>query len=555
MFRILTALALLIGLSVAAPARAATQWVMGYYLAYQQGQLPPSAIDWNGLTHIIMGRVKANADGTLDTGFDIGAPAGPNLAIDVANRAHAAGRKAILMLGGDDNSPVIHDAVANHMAIFVANLVAAMNAYGYDGLDLDWENTIDWDLFVSFTRALRAAAPNAILTLPTGTISLGWGSVDPHYPALVQSIDRLTVMAYYPTTSWAGAGWLSWFNSPLTGEKPATPVSIASTLQAYANAGVPKEKLAMGTSFYATCYTGGIFAPNQNTENNVAIAGGDNVFMLSQLYGTGGDFSQTYRHWWAPAAEPYLSLPTANSFGCRYISFEDEQSLVAKGQYSIANGYGGTILWGLSEGYVASHSQPNFLMEAVNRGFLNPGATPTVGISIMQANMWLNTGAHQSFSALVTGTTNTAVTWAVVGQQCGSIDAYGNYTAPAQQTSCTVTARSAADTSKLASASVTVSNVPWNLTASVSRYGTNWIEVVPNDPAVTSLSFVANGSQSALWVNYIQYQTNYPDFATTYRFPDAGGTYPFTFRSLSGRVLTLNLTVPACHHGSDGICH
>jgi subtilase family serine protease len=65
-----------------------------------------------------------------------------------------------------------------------------------------------------------------------------------------------------------------------------------------------------------------------------------------------------------------------------------------------------------------------------------------------------------SFTATVTNNSNTAVTWSVTPTNGGSIDANGNYTAPAAveglPTSATVTATSQADTTKSASAPVTI---------------------------------------------------------------------------------------------------
>jgi len=543
-------------LAGAAPAGAAPQWVMGYYVAYQRNLLPPQSIDWNGLTHIVMGRIKANPDGTLATDFDYDPTNGPLLAKEIATRAHAAGKKAILMLGGDDNSPAIHDAVLNNRAKFVANLVAIMKAYGYDGLDLDWENTIDWGLFQAFATDLRKAAPSAVLTMPIGALNINYDVVDPHIPAIAAQLDRLSIMSYYPSTSWTGSGWLSWFNSPLTGEKPATPVSIASSLQRYAAAGVPKAKLGMGTSFYATCYNGGITAPDQSTENGVSILGGDNDFMLSDLYGVNGAYSESARIWHAPAQEPYLRLATPERHGCRYVSFEDEQALLAKGAWSIQNGYGGIIIWTINQGYVTSHSQPNFLMEALYKGFLAPTATPTVGVSILQGATALKTGATQRFEALVTGTTNKAVTWSIVEGACGTIDASGLYTAPASQKICTVKATSKADPGKAATAIATIADTPWTPSFTISRAGTWWVEVVVKDAKAATMSITwPNGTSSPLSLNYRQWGTNYPDFAANYLFPDAGGVYLFTARSTDNRTATVKLTVPACHHGADGVCH
>jgi len=73
-------------------------------------------------------------------------------------------------------------------------------------------------------------------------------------------------------------------------------------------------------------------------------------------------------------------------------------------------------------------------------------------------------GGTQQFTATVTGSTNTSVTWSVTGtgctgSSCGTISSTGRYTAPStvpNPADVTVTATSAANTSKSASATVTI---------------------------------------------------------------------------------------------------
>lgn len=533
-----------------------TQWVMGYYVAYQRDLYPPDKIDWNGLSHITMGVIKANADGTLDTTFDWDATDGPALAKDVATRAHAAGKKALLMLGGDSNGAQIHDAVANNRAAFIANLVAIMAEYGYDGLDLDWENTIDWGLFQTFAEELRQAAPHAILTVPITPLNMNIDNVDPHVPLIAKQLDRLTLMSYYPATSWAGSGWYSWYNSPLKGAKPTTPISIDDSFNRFVAAGVPKSKLAMGIGFYATCYTGGITGPNQNTDNGVTIEGGGNEYMLSELFGTGGEYAQRYRHWDSVALQPYLSLAKPERHGCRYVTFEDEQSILAKGKFSRDNGYGGIIIWTINQGFVTSHSQPNFLLDAVGHGFLTPDAKQTVAVSVTQGNTWLKTGGQINFDALVTGTLNKTVTWSITEPNCGAIASNGAYTAPATEQTCTVNATSQADPTKTASAKITASNTPWTPSFSVSRTGTWWVAITAQDPNAASMSVLwTDGRVLPMSHTWTEAVTNYPVFAANYNFPDNGGVYTFYAKSVDNRTTAVKLKVPACVHGADGVCH
>ncbi|MGA9208607.1 MAG: DUF4082 domain-containing protein [Terriglobales bacterium] len=81
-------------------------------------------------------------------------------------------------------------------------------------------------------------------------------------------------------------------------------------------------------------------------------------------------------------------------------------------------------------------------------------APTTVAVAITPTSALLTAGGTQQFTATLTGTSNTAVTWSASG---GSISSGGLYTAPASAGTYTVTATSAADITESASATVTVS--------------------------------------------------------------------------------------------------
>lgn len=72
----------------------------------------------------------------------------------------------------------------------------------------------------------------------------------------------------------------------------------------------------------------------------------------------------------------------------------------------------------------------------------------------------IGTNETFTFTACVTGTSNTGVNWTVTttpsGATCGTIDASGKYTAPATPCTATVTATSAADPTELGTANVNV---------------------------------------------------------------------------------------------------
>jgi hypothetical protein len=98
-------------------------------------------------------------------------------------------------------------------------------------------------------------------------------------------------------------------------------------------------------------------------------------------------------------------------------------------------------------------------------------AALAIGVAVVPATAGLLEGTTQQFTATVTGTNNTAVTWSVPeGPPGGTVDANGLYTAPAAVGTFHVIATSAADTSKTASAAVSVSTL--KITVSLSPRAT-----------------------------------------------------------------------------------
>ncbi len=107
---------------------------------------------------------------------------------------------------------------------------------------------------------------------------------------------------------------------------------------------------------------------------------------------------------------------------------------------------------------------PLVLVTGCGGGGASPIEVPiSVSISPMAPN--LNQGATQSFTAFVTGTSNSAVNWAVQeGAAGGSITNTGIYTAPNKSGTFHVIATSQADTTKSQTATVSVAAVGISLT-------------------------------------------------------------------------------------------
>jgi len=110
-----------------------------------------------------------------------------------------------------------------------------------------------------------------------------------------------------------------------------------------------------------------------------------------------------------------------------------------------------------------------------------PG-NPVVSVSILPTSAVMQVGQSQQFTAAVSGTTDTTVSWLVSGIQggnstLGTISSSGLYTAPstAPANPVTVTAESTSNLSASANATITISPTPGNPAVSVSILPTSAI--------------------------------------------------------------------------------
>jgi chitinase len=345
-----------------------SKWVSGYYTGWNADDYPPEKVDFSALTHIIVGRVTPNANGTVNAIFDNSN--GSAMAKTLSRRAHEAGRKAIIMVGGaGEHAGWVGAATPANREKFVQNLLKVMDDHGYDGLDIDWEpvEEVDKPNLLALVQRLRQLRPNMLLTFPIGWVNNNFRT-DPTlnwYAQLAQSLDQVNIMSYEMIGVWDG--WDSWFTSALTGESGTHPTSVESSLKAWVSAGIPKAKLGMGIPFYGLAWRN-ITGPRQSFTNWSDYVGGDNSFTYKKIQ----QLSKSGTPRWDSAAQAnYVTFTTPVEDGTvRWITYDGPEAIQAKGQYAKANGYGGTIIWTLNQGCTDPATGANPLLTEVKKAFL-----------------------------------------------------------------------------------------------------------------------------------------------------------------------------------------
>jgi chitinase len=363
-------------------------WAAGYYPAYAMGVMPIGAIPFGSMTHVIHFALIPNRDGTL---ADPDGLRGQTAAL-VAG-AHSAGIKALLGVGGDTRSgaPAGFRGATTpaFRATFVGNIAAAVAAGGYDGVDVNWESIVfpdDVGNFRAFVTELRAAldrrAPPAryLLTYPAGTAS-GFDEYtsSAEMVAPVQAlIDQINLQTYVMAGPFPG--WVTWHNSPLvTGgcrfvTTGAPPPSVDSTVRAFTAAGIARNRLGIGIQLVGVDWvggsgtdTGGVSKPCQAWDYSRVKPDGSDQDIGAPSYSGGWNFisaADILRNYTAAASgytpgidgatlAPYLSRDQAGSAGDHFVSYETDQSIRAKGDYLKAQGLGGTIVFEVTQDYMA----------------------------------------------------------------------------------------------------------------------------------------------------------------------------------------------------------
>jgi len=328
-------------------------WIMGYYVGYQSTIYPPEAVDFDSLTHIAMGAVLPNEDGSLDTSFYLDAVSGPVLAEEIATCASNADVIPILMIGGAGTVTGFRGAAsAANRDTFISNILSEMDSLGYDGLDLDWEpiSTEDESVLLALAQQLRSQRPDIVLTMPVGWINANAPGVSDFYADVAQYLDQINIMSYVMAGAWGG--WQTWHSSALKGHAATYPSSVSSSVDAYVDADVPAAKLGVGAGFFGQCWAGGVDGPGQDTAGAwiAAVDSQMSYTIIMDEYYEAVSFNYD-----ADAEVPYLGYGAGHgTHNCTFISYEDEDSLAAKCDYMKQNDLGGIIIWTINQGYIPS---------------------------------------------------------------------------------------------------------------------------------------------------------------------------------------------------------
>jgi chitinase len=114
--------------------------------------------------------------------------------------------------------------------------------------------------------------------------------------------------------------------------------------------GVPASKINIGVPFYGKAFAGcaGLNAPHAGADTSVFPGSGPFYYDIAPALG------KFTRFWDEKAKVPYL----VNSASQVLVSYDDEESMRAKGEYVVDHGARGVIIWEITGDFLSDGTTP-----------------------------------------------------------------------------------------------------------------------------------------------------------------------------------------------------
>lgn len=388
-----------------------------------------SNIDFTALTHIIHFSVVPNSDGTLN-----GSANGITSAnsTDLVTRAHAAGLKVLICVGGAGSESDFQAATSTaNLSTFINNLTNFMASRGYDGVDIDWEPlpATDSQQYTNLVTGLRAALAGfsqpKLLTAAAGAYPPYGDPPTAEYlmfAAFQNQFDQINIMTY--DLSGPYSGWVTWFNSPIYDGGYRFPStgglvpSVDGSVAGFIGNGVSPAKLGIGIAFYGYIWTGGSGTTTGGvTQPRQAWTTAPTVTTPSFTTIMSGYYQSNLYHWDPSAQAAYLGITNVNPANDMFISYDDQHTCQAKVSYARNQGLGGVMIWELAQDHTPNKPDP--LLQSVKQALASPGWTSlqirSNDVSLVFTSIALGAYRVQWSSDLTSGVWNTMLITNIAG--------------------------------------------------------------------------------------------------------------------------------------------
>lgn len=374
------------------PTKGADKKVVCYYGSWavyrpEPGKFPVENIDPFICTHLVYGFAGLSSSNTirsLDAWQDLEDDWGKGAFKRFNNLKKINPKlKTILAIGGWNEGSTKYSAMASNAGsrkTFVDSVVAFLDRYGFDGLDMDWEYPAnrggkpeDKQNFVALLKDLREAFGTRLLL--TAAVSAGKGTIDTAYdiPQVSRYLDFINLMTYDFHGAWET---FTGHNSPLYALPTETPeqqiLNMNYSVNYWISKGAPREKIILGMGLYGRGFTlqkasdNGLYATSNTPSTPGPYTREPGILGYNEICEkmTRGEKWTVVRvdHYEAPYA--YLDR--------QWVGYDDQESIKVKSKYGMDMGLGGGMVWSIEtddfRGICHGHRYP--LLTVIHNTFI-----------------------------------------------------------------------------------------------------------------------------------------------------------------------------------------
>jgi chitinase len=284
--------------------------------------------------------ITANSAGTLS-----GSAVLSNINNYIMPKARENGNWVIFSIAPDSDWSAIASS-SSRINTFADNIVAMINQYGFDGVDIDWETPTSLEaprftlmMQVIYTK-VKENNPNHLVTA-----AIAGGMWQPPRYDLENShqyLDYINMMTYGMVSNNGyyqnALSRSTIYDNPTNSVgKTLTSCSIEESVAIYNSYGIPNSKIIVGVAFYGIKQTR-TFNQTTQTWSDWVNAGSVSYTSLINNYLNNSSYKYYYDTF---AKVPYI----LKTDGTLFISYDNPRSIADKSEYIIENGLAGMMYW------------------------------------------------------------------------------------------------------------------------------------------------------------------------------------------------------------------
>jgi len=305
---------------------------------------PPSSLNLGYISHVFHAFAWFRPDGTVyvsdeyaDTQIEVDGTRGCLRSLGALKRDYPH-LKCVLSIGGGGDGSASFAGVANNAITrytFARSAKKLVDAYGLDGIDIDWEHPTDAQQgldYISLLAAARVVLPSPTFILTSALPAGAWALRNIDVGRAATYLDLINIMAYDFSGPWVDvSGHQSQLYTPQQPHNDTANVSCDSAVTYMRSRGVPARKILLGIPVYGRSFQGANYIGQQYTGQG----GEDGVFEYSDLP--------------RPGAQEYVDKEVGAAFCVGgdggFVTYDNPQTVKLKANYAKDQGLGGLFYW------------------------------------------------------------------------------------------------------------------------------------------------------------------------------------------------------------------